>query len=123
MTYAMTKSEAIKSGKALLKRMKTKGWKLRIWDNCGWHYAIAVNDGALSLYQDGRIFTCMIANPGSTWAGSYDWHPSRKFTDPNKSVSNALKLAKAYSSRVSDHLFEIELALVGQTKGQTNERT
>lgn len=34
----MTKREAERAGNKLLKMMKGKGWKLRVWENIGWHY-------------------------------------------------------------------------------------
>ena len=36
----MNKQEAEERGQALLKRMKGKGWKLRVHENIGWHYNV-----------------------------------------------------------------------------------
>lgn len=32
----LSKAEAIRAGRALLARMRGRGWRLRVWQNLGW---------------------------------------------------------------------------------------
>jgi len=36
----MIKKKAILRAKLLLNKMETKGWKIRVWENLGWHYEL-----------------------------------------------------------------------------------
>jgi hypothetical protein len=97
----MTKSDATERGAALLKRMKGKGWKLRVWENFGWHYSVYCKN--LSVHSYGEYlergkesFTALLDSDPTRHDGGYSlWteHPCPMFHDPNEAVQVQLKYA------------------------------
>lgn len=93
------KAKAIEAGRALLKRMRGRGWKLRVWQNLGWHHS--VERGPLTVYPlTGRAgyHALLSDNPEGTHSGAMAWTPrgTRQHRDPNKAAAAAVKLARAY---------------------------
>jgi len=90
-----TKKEAKAAGKKLLKKMKGKGWKLRVWENMGWHYC--VHNGGLSVYpcrsKGMTKFHAMLSEDCFSDLGiwSFGFYAS---VDPNKAVQNKIKDAR-----------------------------
>lgn len=97
------KAKAIAAGRALLKRMLGRGWKLRVWQNLGWHHS--AERGPLTVYPlHGRAgrhagYHAMLSDdPKGTHSGAMAWTPrgTRQHRDPNKAAAEAVKLARAY---------------------------
>jgi len=93
----MTKAEAEKRGKALLKKLRGDGWKLDIWENLGWHYA--ASNGPLSVYgpeKKEETFCCLMSdNPNKAHAGAGIWHLERNYSrDPNLVITRQVKEAR-----------------------------
>lgn len=94
-----TKKEAETRGNALLNRMHGIGWKLRVWENMGWHFA--VGNGSIDLSEGytrpGKKPTYHILM-GTVEGGVGGTYPfvmeGRAFTDPNKAVRVQMKYAR-----------------------------
>jgi len=100
----MNKQEATKAGKALLARMKTKGWKLRVWENLGWHYSLERPPlSVYPLYGEGESPSVgiMMTNKAdeSGW-GYLCWDYKASSEDPNKVVEAQIKEAQEYINRL-----------------------
>lgn len=110
----MTKLEATKQGRILLKRMKGPGWKLTVWKNIGWHFK--VSNGSISVHQfsppDKRYFILMTDSKGDSSGGSYLWNVEESFTDPNKAVRTQLKLARSRVEWLHELLTDHERRLI-----------
>jgi hypothetical protein len=91
-----TEQEARREGRKLLKRMKGKGWKLRVWENLGWHFCVWNGPAAVYPSINGK-FHCLLADHDckGTGAGHGEWTTTESFADPNKAV--ACELASAES--------------------------
>lgn len=88
----MNKQQATRAGKALLRRMKGHGWKLRVYENLGWHYSVETN----------RIHVVGPSHPGEeTFMALMSPHYSyfsgevQHRKDPNKAVKILLAGARA----------------------------
>jgi len=89
-----TKEEATKAGKALKKKLG-KQWKIRVWQNMGWHYCCYLGKGFISVYPsfDGDEFHCML-DLTMPFAGDCRWTKDAPYDkDPRKVVSATLRLA------------------------------
>lgn len=80
---------AWKDARACRKRMLSKGWKIRVWENLGWHWGI--HKGALSVYpSEGGVFHCMMGERIPSTGGSYLWNLPQlvdRDKDPNRLVT------------------------------------
>jgi len=63
----LTKEQAEQRGNLLFNKMRGEGWKLRVWENFGWHYsvyngAINVHVATLGAAPDGSedTFSCLM---------------------------------------------------------------
>lgn len=84
----MTKQQAIKSGRALQKRMRGGPWKLRVWENVGWHYAVETE--RLSVHgpsYGGVQFSCLLKPHYSIFGAG------GSSVDPNRAVKKTLRTA------------------------------
>lgn len=106
MSYK-TEAEAKAAGEKLLARMKGKDWRLRVWENLGWH--ISVINWPVAVYEfdyDGEIsyHTSMSDVPCKDVAGTPLYlcpdDEDRYFSDPNKAIEAQLKFARKFVSRV-----------------------
>ena len=63
--------KARRGGAALAKQLG-KGWKPRVWENMGWHFAAVSSCGRLEVHSHGgRSFTAYLGEadqPGGRWA-------------------------------------------------------
>jgi hypothetical protein len=107
----MTKEQATSRGKILLKKMKGGPWRLRVWENLGWHYSVDCAEGALSVSDYGGEYSAMLANVGCSHSGSYDWIDPRRYRDPNIAVRNQLRLAKQFVQRVHGWVTAVDTAI------------
>jgi hypothetical protein len=96
-----TENQAIAAAKRLLKKMKTSGWEIVVWENLGWHYKLV--RGNICLYEH----ESMVGKPtywtlrGYDGAGEmYLTHNYERHTDPNKAVTAQLNLALAHVGHV-----------------------
>lgn len=111
-----TKREATAAGKKLLSRMKTSGWKLRVWENMGWHYAL--ENYGMSIHQDNPKETCSVLfsldpeGPG----GSSIWCDKKQYKDPNKAVERQMELARNYANKAVQRVHVMGAILSGEIR-------
>lgn len=92
----MTKSEATRAARKLLARMSGRGWKIRVWENIGWHYSVDTNRLAVHEYHDHlpkSRFCCML-KPHYTLFGGVQYA-----CDPNKAVEACIAVARDWVGR------------------------
>ena len=90
-----TKAQATKEGKALLKKMKGKGWKLNVWETMGWHYCVHLDHISVwaNTYRVGTLYSCLM---GNCWnSGRLEWCDTFHSKDPNKAVAHMVRMARA----------------------------
>ena len=107
-----TEEEATQEAGLALSLMKGKGWKIQVWHNLGWCFAIY--NGPVSIYpsmsQDGKVeywaqISDEIPEDGTRAIGSPAfWTPSKTgyFYDPNAAVVDALMNAEYFVSDCQD---------------------
>lgn len=106
----MNKSEATTGAKRLLKRMDTKGWTVRVWENMGWHYSISC--GGLTIWPSSgkpTSYHCLLSRnrPGS---GEVFWNTGCT-GDPNELVHAQLANARKFIFDCGVCVFGIEKKL------------
>lgn len=106
--------QAHKNAKRLLAKMLTKGWKIRVWENLGWHYKI--QNGYMFVSPDSfrgggeRYFAGLATEIGAVGTPSY-WHKSESFSDPNRAVASQLARAAKFGVFVLDIVAKQRLLL------------
>lgn len=108
----MTKSQATGAAKRLLRRMRTKGWRICVSENLGWHYCIENAGGHITVNPScaGKFF-CMMSAGQYQHTGCCDWSTDKTFKDPNAAVACTLGLAKAYADKTAKWIAHINKAL------------
>jgi len=103
-----TKAGAEKEGKALLKRMKGKGWKLKVWENIGWWYR--VHNGPVAVYPTtkDRFFCLLNDNVKVACGGLATWTDDFRSKDPNRAVSHQVKFAREVLDRMEKAVCYVE---------------
>lgn len=105
MSYK-TEAEAKSAGEKLLARMKGDGWRLRVWENLGWHisvinWPIAVNE--IVLKKKILYYVSMTDDPESKFIvglPTYLCADHRNFSDPNEAVEAQLKFARTFAEQI-----------------------
>jgi len=110
MSYA-TKAEAYNTGRAVIRKLNGKGWRLQVFENAGWHFTIL--NGALSLhlseYPDGKKYWCMMADtPEAGGCGAMMFHHNYSSKDPNDAVRHQLRLARKVVEGINTTLENVE---------------
>jgi len=90
--------DAIEKANALKSKMTGKGWKIRVWQNLGWHYSIYSGNVAIHpacAFKTKKYFAC-VSNltddpPVSALAL---WHEVKLFENPNDAAEHAVKKAR-----------------------------
>ena len=111
-----TKDEAIVAGGRLLGMMEGDSWRLRVWENLGWHYTVESPPFTVSPsgdYKEGRgkpRYFCLMADRldrcGGTGSGM--WTTRFISGDPNEVVR--VELAQA------EEVFEMITAAMEQAR-------
>ena len=100
MNTKSTKNAARQAGRRLITKMNSKGWKLRVWENMGWHYSI--RKGAVTLYEtiymSGEKVYDTLMSSSTPGAGEMYYDPRQKnFTDPNEAYFHQLRVASNHA--------------------------
>ena len=113
----MNKKQATSQGQALLKRMNGKGWKLRVWENLGWHYDIYLL--GLTVHHPGKNYSTLLSSDPENYSGSGEiyWTPEKSFKDPNKAVEHQMKMARIFSDKCQKMVSDIS-SLITEKKLQ-----
>ena len=112
----ITKAQVTAEAKKTLKRMKTKGWKIHVHQNIGWHWCLENLDGHLTLNPtyDGLRFYTLLSDGSCPHSGSINWSGSYKdnrHEDPNDAVAAQLKAAQLYRDGISAWVKQVEDAM------------
>lgn len=117
MGMETSKEQAYRRGRALLKRMKGKGWKLYVHENLGWFYS--VYNGNLSVspgYDNKPPYSCLLSDTDKyRFIGSYIWIDPYHSKDPNKVVEHQLRTARTEVNKLDAIVKDLE-AKVGKPK-------
>jgi hypothetical protein len=100
----MIESEAREKGNALLARMNGVGWKLRVWNNAGWHYA--VRKGPMEVFPStiAGHFRCLLSDTDKAGHGYPAWTTDYAHEDPNEVVQHEVENARRVFDGIMDHL-------------------
>src|SRR5271165_5252378 len=82
------KEEATKYANKLLNKLNGLGWKIRVWENCGWHSACCNKKFGITVYDTGGRYYAMVEPSYIEFYGKH-----KEFKDPNKAVKYILKSA------------------------------
>ena len=108
-----TKAQAIKKAKELLGKMKTKGWKIRVWQNLGWHHSV-INYGIQVIGPSGcreEKYSCYLSNEKDGGGSPTYWHDRNSYINPNEAVTKQLAKAHEFVNGLQDHLGLVEKSL------------
>jgi hypothetical protein len=98
----MTKIEATKAGKVLLKKLG-KGWRLRVWENHGWHYS--ATRGPIAVHTHGAEYFALIdSDPKCAGGGLAAWSTcdDRTYRDPRLAVKKAIAPVIKYVAQLNE---------------------
>jgi len=115
----MTEKQAKIRGKALLKCMHGKGWKLRVWENFGWHYSVYNETilvyGSSNEYDNGEYRVLLSADSNHPYGGDLLWtpHPAIRNKDPNKAVRDQLEYATKAVNKLASAINATKQRLYG----------
>lgn len=96
----------------LLNQMKGSGWKLKIWENLGWHYCVC--NGPLQVHPssiDDSYFT-LLDGDGSG-GGSPCYSVDTNFNDPNEAVRVQLETARLFVNSQDEIVRKLEEKING----------
>lgn len=98
------KAKAI--GVMTLKRLKNPaGWKIRVWENMGWH--VQLKKGGMNLhirtYGDKIEYSTLFSAEGGS-GGDPSWTDQFRSEDPNKAVEHQLKLVRRELKKIQKSL-------------------
>jgi hypothetical protein len=98
----------------LLKKMKSKGWEVRVWENLGWHYELVSRHISLHVLKGVKgpsYGTMMNLTEEFSCAGQPELRSPGYYSDPNDAVANQLKVAEDYMNKL-----QLAINLVKQLK-------
>jgi len=95
--------------RAALKLLKNKtGWKVAVWENCGWHTSI--QKGGMKIYIHeytiGKLEYSVLFSADDGIGGESFWSENFHSEDPNEVIERQLKLANDFVKRCQDAIFE-----------------
>lgn len=100
----LTKEQATRRGKAMLRKMKTKGWKIRVHENIGWHYTLVCGSIMLNQESDCGLFYILCDDWEPPMGGRPDWLVRKHFKDPNQAVENQMIAMQCHVQRLAAQL-------------------
>lgn len=107
-----TRAEATRWGRRQLKKFRGKGWRMRVWNNMGWHVAFH-NHGLNVRCQPSAfshtLFHALLSDECRGSGGLAAWSPGyRQYRDPNKSAQAAIRAARAYVNHLNTAVEQAE---------------
>jgi hypothetical protein len=110
----ITKTEAKILGKALLRRMKGKGWKLNLWENLGWHYSVHLGGLSINPLQErcNTLYFALLSNGDYVGTGEMYWTDRFCCSNPNTAVKHQTKLAEEFSAKTVTTIESIKKGLM-----------
>lgn len=117
----MKKAEAVKAGQRALAKLSGTGWKVRVWENLGWHVMVA-NQG-VQIYIDHSPLTGedsywgMVNADGEDSSGDVFWdYPQKHSKDPNVIVRHLMKYVRKFRDKIVARVDAIDANLVESRK-------
>ncbi len=113
----MTKNEAEKLGKKLLKKLGV-GWELELWENLGWNYD--VTNGPLNVFKSSFVgeesYSCLMSDiPKFSGGGASVWHLNKNWSnDPWVSIQRQVKEARKVVDELSETVEAAEIILANR---------
>lgn len=111
----MDEKEATKKAKALKKKLKGKGWRIHVWENCGnWYYEL-LNEG-LQLDEGGfdpPHYTTLMSLDGVGGLGEWFVYKAKHYRDPNQAVKAQLRVANTDTVKRVEMIRKITKNLAG----------
>lgn len=113
-----SKLEAETAANDCLKLMKTKGWKICVHENLGWHWCLEHVGGHICLYQSsfaaaGSGYYTLMSDGETAHSGCLNWHSENHFNDPNKAVEHQLQIAREFAQKTTKWVDEVEKKIRG----------
>lgn len=87
------KAEAEERGRDLLKKMKGKGWRVVVWENCGWNYVVHAPHITVHPCHNGQ-YMALISKEKDGSGTPCHWHDPNTYKDPNAAVRRAVSKAR-----------------------------
>lgn len=88
--FGNNKEEAENTAKALAKRLG-KGWKVRVWENLGWHHAATKGGLSVSSGYDNKYGCMMTDSFDSVGSGCTLYPGTKRFKDPRRAVRETVR--------------------------------
>ena len=105
-TYEAYKN-AVESAKATVKLMQPqKGWKIRVWENLGWHWEIKKGNLEVHFSHPSRQYWATLSEDGGS-GDSFDTNFTAYCTDPNRAVEHKLQIANNYIKKLQQIIKEV----------------
>lgn len=105
-----TRENARTAAKACLRRMKTGGWKIRVWRNISWYWELRC--GNLTVNRGVVGYNCYLRTNEGLGGASF-WHDHQTYQDPNEAVREQLKKARKFVREVRGVVEDVENQLLG----------
>lgn len=97
-----TQRQAQLLGKATVKLMKTKGWKVYTWKNPHWY--VYIHKGMMTIRPQidmcDKITYQVTLSDAHLGASNVEYSTNRSFSDPNQAAEYALKLAESHMRKI-----------------------
>lgn len=97
----------VKKADKLVSLLKGSGWKVKIYENLGWHFQVVSGPIAVFGNQENDLYWCMIAQSSDLvgsgfppWSCSPSPGKANYHKDPNEAVKEALTHAGAWVSDI-----------------------
>lgn len=90
----------------LYKMHHPKAWKIRIWYNLYWCFALKAKCGYISLYpldqSSKTLYSCLMSSEKDSSGGLSAWTDSKHFLNPNEAVRHTLDNARNYTNKLNE---------------------
>lgn len=105
---------AHKEARETIAILKTKGWKVKVWENLGWHWALANSICGISLHADHYHsekklrFSTMVSTATGSTHGDMNINFVHGETDPNRAIEKQIKQVRPVFQAGADALKNLE---------------
>lgn len=102
--------EAHEEAKKTIATLKTKGWKAKVWENIGWHWALTNTICGISLHANRYNpdkkwhFSTLASSVTGSSHGDMDINFVQGETDPNRAIAKQIKQVRPVFQAGADAL-------------------
>jgi hypothetical protein len=110
-----TKKQTIAAGNKALKTLpnKGKGWRLRVWENLGWHFNLQRGYASISESFGGEYYCLITDDPSHLGSGCGAWHdPGGSCKTPWKAFEHAANSVLTYVAQRTRTFSEIKTSIM-----------